>query len=434
MSSEIFSTVRIRPARRVDITQRTRAQIASAKNALRQMSRTMNETARLMQIQGRALSEQLRAQGETESTTVSQSGIGGTTEDVSGFDRSSIDSLVEALRQTRELLETTGETADTLSGEKTESEAIEAVQAESHGGVDASGYVKEDIFELPEGEVMSSDERKILEYSKLLKLTKSKKDAVFAELLIAMFAMFDAPVWSDSDLELKERTRRKVERLDGDETFTIDEKIEKLKRIIAEYSDALSTIPEDFNAEDIIEEYKFLRRKTGRVDTEEIAISRMATEIEAMTDEIIRAEEEEYIRKSVIEAFEREGILLDEYVSAKGKQVFYLEDEENCEVVLEDIDGGFLLESVGLSENGKKASKEEKDEMVTSAKKVCDKYKKVIKHLEEMGIMVNIDAEDEPDSRYIKIAQADSETQDRRHKKKATRRRVSEGKNKRTFD
>ena len=437
MSCEIFANVYLEAQRKARIAQDMKRSIANAAESMRRISSSISNANRILQKQGTAIAREIAGKGKLSAIDARlETAVAGQA-DISGFTKEDISELADRVRKNTELLQTKGKTT---AGENEEASSLSVGmnQFESDGVEISSGFVKSDVS--VDYDSVTPEERKILQLGQILIDAKSQKDVEYTELLIVSYGILSEAAWTATDVELKNSVQRKIERIDSDNNLTVFEKIEKIKALVSEYTKSKTPIPSDVDVEQIVSTYKVLCQKLGRAYSTSVPINRMNAEIDKMTQELIAVEEEAYMTNAIIEAFEEEGIVLDDVKSAKDTQVFYLEEADNCEVVINNVDGGFLMETIGIHEQGTAVTPDDKKDMKKSAKKVCEKYKRVIERLAEKGIIINNAAEEDPES-YLKICEEKSETFSRRKNeknetqdKKKERRERRRKKQLRTFD
>ncbi len=437
MSSEIFSTAYMEAKRKAQLARQIKRNVAQAAEGVRRASASLSNATRVLMEQGSAISREIA--GKSTLGTIDarlEAAVTGQA-DISGFTQADISELAELVKKNTELLHV--QATAQYSDEETGSVAVGLDGFDGSGEEESTGFVRVDMAA---SEVISTPEnRKIIQLGQILIDAKSKKDVEYTELLILSYGILDEAVWSAADVEKKVSAQRKLERIDSDKNMTVFEKIDKIKKAVDDYVKSKTPVPTDVDADEIVSTYKALCQSLGKAYTGRVAIKEMSAEIEKMTEELIKLEEEEYISEAIIEAFEEEGIVLDDVKSAKNTQVFYLEEADNCEVIFSDVDGGFLLETVGIYEEGTSATADDRAEMKKSAKKVCDKYKRVIERLAEKGVIIDIAAEDDPE-KYLKVCAESADTFARRRtekkdistKKTERRERRRKKKNLRTFD
>lgn len=430
MSSEVFSVAFVEARTQAQIARDLQRDIQRTAQSIRRASESVAKSARLMQIKADAT---LKKTSETMKTIeLERTRMEQHYRDITGYSAEMISSLAESIRKNAELLQVKAtEACDETS--ETSAVSLAAERYTSGDKAEVSGFEKGEaqIVELE----YTPEMRKIIQLGEVLSGAKSAKDTEYAELLIVSYAILGEPVMTQKDIELKMSIQRKIERIDSDANLTVFEKIDKVKLAIAEYSDGVSQIPEDVDAEEIASTYMALCERIGR-PYGNLCVREMEALIPILTEQLIKIEEQEYITDSLIEAFEEEGILLDDVKSADNTRVFYMEDAENCELVINDVDGGFLMETVGLYASGTEKTDDDERDMKKSAKTACDKYKRVIKRLEEKGVIINIAHEDDPE-KYLKICEEEAETFVRRRNskgKKHERRARRREKKLKTFD
>lgn len=437
MSSEIFSTAALRAEAKAQMARQMRRSIANMADSVRKISSSIDNANRILQRQGSKMAQEIAGRGSLGAIDARLQETMSGQADISGFTKEDISELAELVKKNTELLYSGGTVSD-VDEDETKTVTIDLGEAESTDNEEVSGFIKSELA-VPVF-TGTPEKRKIIQLGESLAEAKSGKDVEYTELLIVSYGILDEAVWSEADVEKKTNVQRKIERIDSDSNMTVVEKIEKLKSIISEYVKSVTPVPEDVDKEGIVSTYKVLCMQLGRPYTGKITIAKMQEEIELMMEDLIRIEEQEYISNAIIEAFEEEGIILDSVKTADSTQVFYLEESDDCEVIISNVDGGFLMETVGVYEEGTTVTDTEKKEMKKNAKKVCDKYKKVIKRLEEKGVIIDIASEDDPDV-YLKICEEPSETFTRRseekkepEKKKKERRDRRRKKTLKTFD
>lgn len=259
---------------------------------------------------------------------------------------------------------------------------------------------------------------------------QKKEQAEYIEYLITVYSVLITEVWSQSDLDYKNMVKRQIERIDSDKQLSFKEKIERIEKIIQEYPMKINSKCSMEELVDVISEYKAIMMKLGRKPLKEITVSQMKADIDKLKDELTKKNEQDYINRMIEETFAEEGILLDEIKSLPNSQVFYLENNDNCEITLTNIEDGFLMETVGLTEKQAPATQEEREKFAQCAKSVCVKYKNIIKKLAEKGVIINIAYEEEPTAEHIKV-KYNSEHSETQKKRQRTRK---EKKQLRTFD
>lgn len=280
---------------------------------------------------------------------------------------------------------------------------------------------------------VNGDVVEIKKTSDLFGLTREeqkKEQAKYIEYLITVYSVLITEVWSQSDLDYKNMVKRQIERIDSDKQLSFKEKIERIEKIIQEYPMKINSKCSMEELVDVISEYKAIMMKLGRKPLKEITVSQMKADIDKLKDELTKKNEQDYINRMIEETFAEEGILLDEIKSLPNSQVFYLENNDNCEITLTNIEDGFLMETVGLTEKQAPATQEEREKFAQCAKSVCVKYKNIIKKLAEKGVIINIAYEEEPTAEHIKV-KYNSEHSETQKKRQRTRK---EKKQLRTFD
>ena len=414
MSSEIFSTAYLQAQRTAQLAKHMKRSIANVAESLKKISASVNNASRILQKQGSALAKEIAGTGKLGAIDARLEAAKTGAADISGFTKEDISALADMVKKNTELLQSHGN-FEGAAEDETESVSVGFDSYEQSEADEVSGFVKKSPTEAVYAE--TPEKRKIIELSAVLTGAKSQKDIEYTELLIVSYGILDEAVWSASDIELKTNAQRRIERIDSDPNLTVFEKIDKLKALVSDYVSSISRIPEDVDAEELVATYKVLCMRLGRAYTGKIPVNRMQAEIEKMMEELLAIEEKEYISNAIVEAFEEEGIVLDSVKSADSTQVFYLEDSDDCEVIISGVDGGFLMETVGIYEEGTKVSADDKNEMKKNAKKVCDKYKRVVERLAEKGVIIDIASEDDPEA-YLKICEEKPETFVRRKNEK----------------
>lgn len=437
MSSEVFSTAYLQAQTKAQLARQMRRTIANTAESIRRISASLSNANRIMQEQGSAIAREIAGKGvlneidmRLEAAVVGQA-------DISGFSEEDISELAERIKKNTELLQSRGTVQ--IDGEIAPS-SISVVREEFKidEAEENTGFVKK--ASSVENDFVTPEERKIIQLGEVLSEAKSQKDVRYTEMLIVSYGILSEAVWTMADVEYKISIQRKIERIDSDKNMMVFEKIDKIKKLIDEYVKSVTPTPSDVDGHQLVATYKVLCQKLGKAYTGNVPISQMAVEIEKMTEELLAIEEKEYISNAIIEAFEEEGIVLDDVKSVESTQVFYLEESDDCEVVVSNLDGGFLMETVGIYEQGSTVTSDEKKEMKKNAKKVCDKYKSVVARLAEKGIIIDIASEDDPEA-YLKICEESIETFIRRKKEKkdatgnkAERRQRRRKKELKTFD
>lgn len=414
MSSEVFSSAYMQAQRKAQLARQMRKNIANAAESIRKISASINNANRILQEQGSAISREIAGKGTLSAIDARlEAAITGQA-DISGFTKEDISKLADLVKKNTELLQTQG-TIQSDEDKAPNTVSVGLDNFESAETEESTGFVRTEVS--VESITVTPEKRKIIQLGEILIEAKSQKDIEYTELLIVSYGILDEPVWSSSDVEHKTNTQRKIERIDSDKNMTVFEKIDKIKKLISEYVKSKTPIPSDVDAEQIVSTYKVLCQRLGKTFNGNIPINQMSTEIEKMTEELIAIEEKAYISNAIVEAFEEEGIVLDDVKSAKTTQVFYLEESDDCEVIISNVDGGFLMETVGIYEQGTTITSDEQKEMKKNAKKVCDKYKRVIARLAEKGVIIDIASEDDPEA-YLKICEESPDTFVRRKKEK----------------
>lgn len=414
MSSEVFSSAYMQAQRKAQLARQMRKNIANAAESIRKISASINNANRILQEQGSAISREIAGKGTLSAIDARlEAAITGQA-DISGFTKEDISKLADLVKKNTELLQTQG-TIHSDEDKAPNTVSVGLDNFESAETEESTGFVRTEVS--VESITVTPEKRKIIQLGEILIEAKSQKDIEYTELLIVSYGILDEPVWSSSDVEHKTNTQRKIERIDSDKNMTVFEKIDKIKKLISEYVKFKTPIPSDVDAEQIVSTYKVLCQRLGKTFNGNIPINQMSTEIEKMTEELIAIEEKAYISNAIVEAFEEEGIVLDDVKSAKTTQVFYLEESDDCEVIISNVDGGFLMETVGIYEQGTTITSDDQKEMKKNAKKVCDKYKQVIARLAEKGVIIDIASEDDPEA-YLKICEESSDTFVRRKKEK----------------
>ncbi len=412
MSSEIFSTARVIARQQLALAKQLQKSIELTARSIKKTSDTIAKTSRLMSERANRLSREIAANGSASSISLQLNEAQTGNVEFSGFTREDISELADIIKKNTQLLETKSD-IDSASGVSYVSVGLEEYQSHSEG--ELSGFEKHEITDLPV--IESYENKKILELGRILSDMKSQKDIEYTELLIVSFGILSEPVWSLEDMEIRKHTRRKIERIDGDLNLTVFEKINKLKDAMDEYSKNLQGAPEGVDIGELDATYKALCQMLGEAYNGDVPASLLKNRIEEMTQKLLEIEEKEYIADSIAEAFAEEGILLDSVKTQEETSVFYMEEADDCELIVTNIGDGFLMETVGLYEEGNPASEDDKKEMKKNAKKVCEKYKKVIKRLEDKGIIIDIVSEDDPE-KYLKINSESAETFKRRKNQK----------------
>jgi len=414
MSSEVFSSAYMQAQRKAQLARQMRKNIANAAESIRKISASINNANRILQEQGSAISREIAGKGTLSAIDARlEAAITGQA-DISGFTKEDISKLADLVKKNTELLQSQG----TIQSNEDKAPITVSVGLDNYESVEteeSTGFVKTEAS--VESITVTPEKRKIIQLGEILIEAKSQKDIEYTELLIVSYGILDEPVWSSSDVEHKTNTQRKIERIDSDKNMTVFEKIDKIKKLISEYVKSKTPIPSDVDAEQIVSTYKVLCQRLGKTSNGNIPINQMSTEIEKMTEELIAIEEKAYISNAIVEAFEEEGIVLDDVKSAKTTQVFYLEESDDCEVIISNVDGGFLMETVGIYEQGTTITSDDQKEMKKNAKKVCDKYKRVVERLAEKGVIIDIASEDDPEA-YLKICEENPDTFVRRRKEK----------------
>ena len=259
---------------------------------------------------------------------------------------------------------------------------------------------------------------------------QKKEQAEYIEYLITVYSVLITEVWSQSDLDYKNMVKHQIERIDSDKQLSFKEKIERIEKIIQEYPMKINSKCSMDELVDVISEYKAIMMKLGRKPLKEITVSQMKADIDKLKEELTKKNEQEYINRMIEETFAEEGILLDEIKSLPNNQVFYLENNDNCEITFTNIEDGFLMETVGLTDKQAPATKEERENFAQCAKSVCVKYKNIIKKLAEKGVIINIAYEEEPTAEHIKVKHNSEHSgiQKQRQKKRKEKKQL------RTFD
>ena len=436
MSSEVFSSAYLDARRKLQLAKQLRRDLEKAAEGIKKLSSSINRSMRVLKQQGDEIARELAEQKAERRVLLQMEESASGQTDISGFTREEISQLAELVKKNTQLLHMHGDVD--VQAAQAEKSAIGIEAFDGEGTEEIGGFVREEITVAYEE---SPEARKILQLGELLSGITSKKDIEYTELLIVAYGVLDEPVWSMSDSEHKLKARRRLERIELDTNMTVFEKIERIKALLGEYTHGLSEPPQDADVQQVVSTYKILCQRLGREYDGTMAAIQMNAQIEQMTQELISLEEQEYIADAIAEAFEEEGILLDDVKTAGKSQVFYLKDTDSCEVVISDVAGGFLLETVGLYEEGTAITEADRDEMKATAKGVCDAYKRVIARLAEKGVIIEITAEDDP-AEYLKICEESAETFARRRKEKERtksgakerRRRRRRGGNLRTFD